>query len=152
MAVSSPGRNAQETLLTATWPPKRMVRSRVSRERVMDSVVPAKAGTHKPSPCEENRPRNDRNASTATTRCMGPRLRGDDASCVAHSSPLVLDRDVHVLDLELADRLEHRPGQRRVDLDLEVIHALQRLMVLLAEHHLALRRVEFHAFHRGDQL
>src|SRR3978361_1250524 len=35
MAVSSPGRNAQETLFTATWPPKRMVRSRVSRERVI---------------------------------------------------------------------------------------------------------------------
>src|SRR5712671_5825175 len=31
MAVSSPGRNVQLTLLTATCPPKRMVRSRVSR-------------------------------------------------------------------------------------------------------------------------
>src|SRR3954451_20923912 len=35
MAVSSPGRNAHDTALTATCPPKRMVSSRVSRERVM---------------------------------------------------------------------------------------------------------------------
>src|SRR6266550_9575009 len=35
MAVSSPGRNVQLTLLTATCPPKRMVRSRVSRVEVI---------------------------------------------------------------------------------------------------------------------
>ena len=54
----------------------------------------------------------------------------------------------------LSSRTELRdaPRDRRVSLDLEVIHALERLMVLLAEHHLALRRVELHAFHRGDQL
>src|SRR5919199_714553 len=47
-------------------------------------------------------------------------------------SPLVLDRNVHVLDLQLAHRLEHGPGDVRIDLDLEVVHALQRLMVFLA--------------------
>src|SRR6266702_8105016 len=35
MAVSSPGRKVQLTRLTATWPPKRMVRSRVSRVEVI---------------------------------------------------------------------------------------------------------------------
>ena len=44
------------------------------------------------------------------------------------------------------------PGDRRIVLDPEVVHALQRLVVLLAEGHLALGRVEAHAFHRGDQL
>src|SRR4051812_39597709 len=39
IAVSSPGRNAQLTPLTATWPPKRMVSARVSRERVMERLV-----------------------------------------------------------------------------------------------------------------
>src|SRR6266850_2943358 len=35
MAVNSPGRKVQLTRLTATWPPKRMVRSRVSRVKVI---------------------------------------------------------------------------------------------------------------------
>src|SRR6478609_3572645 len=65
---------------------------------------------------------------------------------------LVADRDIHVLDLELAHRLEHCPGHVRIDLDLEVVHALQRLVVLLAEGHLALGRIELHTLHRGDQL
>src|SRR3954454_6652209 len=39
IAVSSPGRKLQVTLLTATWPPKRMVRSRVSRVSVMGLAV-----------------------------------------------------------------------------------------------------------------
>src|SRR5205807_3306230 len=64
--------------------------------------------------------------------------------------PLVPDRNVHFLDLDLADGLVDRPCQVRIDLDFEVIHALQRLMVFLAEHHLALGRVELHALHRAD--
>src|SRR5258705_12411316 len=35
MAVNSPGRKVQLTRLTATWPPKRMVRSRVSSVKVI---------------------------------------------------------------------------------------------------------------------
>jgi hypothetical protein len=34
----------------------------------------------------------------------------------------------------------------------EVVHALHRLVVFLAEGHLALGRVEAHAFHGGDEL
>src|SRR6266513_6492587 len=60
-------------------------------------------------------------------------------------SALVADRDRHVLDLEFTYRLEHGPADVRVYLDLEVIHALQRLMVFLAECHLALWRIELHA-------
>src|SRR6478735_2048213 len=52
---------------------------------------------------------------------------------VKNSSALVLNRNVHVLDLQLTHRLEHGPGDIRIDLDLEVIHALQRLMVLFPE-------------------
>src|SRR5207244_6352796 len=55
-------------------------------------------------------------------------------------STLVADRNVHFVDLDLAHRLVHRPGEIRIDLDLEVIHRLQGLVVFLAEHHLALRR------------
>src|SRR3569623_1749655 len=42
------------------------------------------------------------------------------------SSALVLDRNVHVLDLQLAHRLEHGPGDVRIDLDLEVKKTKQR--------------------------
>ncbi len=43
-------------------------------------------------------------------------------------------------------------GEVRIDLDAEVIHALERLMVFLAEYHLAFRRIELHAFHHRNQL
>src|SRR5690606_1307568 len=49
-------------------------------------------------------------------------------------------------------QLGNAPGDVRVDLDLEVVHALHGLMVFLAEGHLALGRVEAHAFHGGNQL
>ena len=65
---------------------------------------------------------------------------------------LVADRDIHVLDLDFLDELRDRPGDVGIDLDLEMIHRLQRLMVLLAEDHLALGRVELHALHRRDEL
>src|ERR1700747_104783 len=67
-------------------------------------------------------------------------------------STLVADRNVHVLNPEFAHRLKYGPGKVRINLDLEVIHALQRLMVFLAEDHLALGRVERHPLHRGNQL
>src|SRR4051812_37466898 len=66
-------------------------------------------------------------------------------------SALVADRDVHFFRLDLVHQLGHAPGKRRVGLDLEVVHALHRLMVFLAERHLPLGRFETHAFHRGDQ-
>ena len=54
--------------------------------------------------------------------------------------------------LSSRDQLGDRPGDVGIDLDLEGVHRLQRLMVLLAEDHLALGRVELHALHRRDQL
>src|SRR3954454_20586432 len=89
-------------------------------------------------------------------RCCSPRPACGERSREALSrqagggrrSALVADRDRHVLNLEFAYRLEHSPADIRVDLDFEVIHALQRLMVFLAEHHLPLWRIELHAFHR----
>src|ERR1700712_5711717 len=101
MAVSSPGRNAQVTPFTATWPPKRMVRSRVSRERVIkDLVSRTRCGILHAAP--QSRDRYER-------RCLiRPRLRSaplpKDCAlrCVRDTlniSPLVADRDVHVLDL-----------------------------------------------------
>src|SRR6516165_3838530 len=124
MAVSSPGRKLQLTLLTATWPPKQMVRSRVSSVRAI---------------CE---------TLGFAREILSPPSGGESKEI----SALVADRNVHVLDLELADRIEDGPGDVRIDPDLEVIHALQRLVVLLAEHHLALGCVELHALHGRDQL
>src|SRR6185295_4227326 len=40
IAVSSPGANTQLTASTATWPPKRMVRLRVSSEVMTASAMP----------------------------------------------------------------------------------------------------------------
>src|SRR3954470_19610187 len=77
-----------------------------------------------------------------TSLSLCPRQTGERE---VEGSSLVADRDRHVLDLELTDRLQHRPTDVRIDLDLEVIHALQRLMIFLAEHHLALWRVELHS-------
>src|SRR3954447_3703302 len=67
-------------------------------------------------------------------------------------SSLVTDRDRHVLDLELTDRLQHPPTDVRIDLDLEVIHALQRLMIFLAEHHLPFGLVAPPSFPRLNTL
>src|SRR4051812_5895751 len=103
MAVSVPRSKAHETWSTATCPPNRIVRSRVSSAGAAAAIAP-------PTP-------------------------------VGRGSALVEDRDLHVLDLELADELGHGPGERRVDLDAEMVHRLQRLVVLLAEHHFALRRL-----------
>src|SRR4051812_6862203 len=120
IAVSSPGRNAQDTPLTATWPPKRIVNSRVSRERGMGGTsFPATRCSTKccfaepgPSrkPAPGTAPALQRTASRSATRC---------AASGARVLPLVPDRHGHVLDLELAHRLEHRPGDIRIDLDLE---------------------------------
>src|SRR5436309_13226139 len=104
MAVSSPGRNAQDTRLTATWPPKRIVRSRVSSERVMDahtnSVMPGLVpGIHVFFLHEAKA------WMAGTSPAMTKKLK----------LPLVPDRDVHVLDLQFANRFEHRPGKVRID-------------------------------------
>src|SRR5205085_9273148 len=105
---------------TATCPPKRMVRSRVSRVWLINYLA-----VHAMRCCP-------RPGCGARCREALPRQGGK------RGSALVADRDRHVLDLEFTYRLEHGPADVRVDLDLEVIHALQRLMVFLAEHHLAL--------------
>src|SRR5664279_4477419 len=67
-------------------------------------------------------------------------------------SALVLDRDVHLFRLDLVDQLGDAPLERRIVLDPEVIHRLHRLVVFLAEGHLALGRLEAHAFHGLDEL
>src|ERR1017187_4093273 len=127
IAVRVPAANPHGTLSTATWLPNRMVRSRVSREKFIGS---------------RRRFRRSGRAPAART----------GARPVPGILALVPDRNVHVLDLDLADELGDRPGHVRVDLDLEVIHGLKGLVVFLAEDHLPLRRLEGHAFHRGDQL
>src|SRR6185436_5862549 len=75
-----------------------------------------------------------------------------EAGAGGRALPLIPDRNVHLLRSYFTDQLRHAPGERRVDLDLEVIHRLHRLVVFLAEGHLALRRLEAHALHRADQL
>src|SRR5437899_10437471 len=66
-------------------------------------------------------------------------------------STLVADRHAHLFRFDLAHELGHAPGEGRVHLDLEVVHRLHRLVVFLAEGHLALGRVEAHALHRADE-
>src|SRR5882724_11462210 len=175
MAVSSPGRKVQLTRLTATWPPKRMVRSRVSRVKVIRasskvclwSIAGVAADSDvmrgldpriHPLPKNLLFGRRDglpghlvrRRASRFCPAMTVQTSKAQNDSWIW--STLVADRNIHVFDLELAHRLQYGPGQARIDLDLEVIHALERLMVLLPEHHLALGRIELHAFHGADQL
>src|SRR4030081_84775 len=151
MAVSSPGRKLQLTRLTATWPPKRMVRSRVS-SKVIRAFTPCRTSTAAHSDVMRGLDPRIHPASKMLLFRSGMDCRGkpgndgsnieDARTTPASQFPLVADRDVHVLDLEFAHRLQHGPGHIRIDLDLEVIHALQRLMVFLAEHHLALGAIE----------
>src|SRR5882757_10409958 len=85
-------------------------------------------------------PSTGRNPSPGLLRNpTSPDGRGERTASFAALS-LIADRNIHVFDLEFTDRFLHRPGDVRIDLDLEVIHALQRLMVLFAEHHRAFRR------------
>src|SRR3954454_21092502 len=116
-------------------PPKRMVRSRVSRVWLINYLA-----VHAMLCCSPRPACGVRSREALSHQAGGGRR-----------SALVADRDRHILDLEFAYRLEHGPADVRVDLDLEVIPALQRLMVFLAEHHFALWRIELHAFHRADQ-
>src|SRR5882672_9370329 len=90
---------------------------------------------------------------TASTAAWPPkRMPRPRLSSMRPRLALVADRDRHVLDLELAHQLGDRPGDGRIHLDLEVVHALQRLMVFLAEQHATLGGLELHALHRRDQL
>src|SRR5688572_22936610 len=118
MAVSVPGRNAQETRSTATWPPKRIVSSFVSRTGCSASGAGA-------------------------ARAIAAR-RGRRRSPLAARRPLALvaDRDVDVLGRNLAHEIEHVEIVLPVLLDPEVIHRLHRLMVFLAEGHRALGRLD----------
>src|SRR5687768_7777884 len=65
---------------------------------------------------------------------------------------LVANRNRQLRGRDLLHQLEQVPLALLLFLDAEVVHRLQRLVVLLAEAHRALGRVEEHAFHRGDQL
>src|SRR5216684_9066234 len=154
MAVSSPGRKMQLTRLTATWPPKRMVRSRVSSVWVIrassESLSSGLTGVAVHS--DVMRGLDPRIHPLPELHLFGRGWIAGSSPAMTDPSPLVLDRDVHVLDLQFAHRLQHGPFNLRIDLDLEVVHALQRLMVLLPEDHLALRRIELQAFHGADQL
>src|SRR6266540_7065211 len=84
-------------------------------------------------------------------------------SCTASETPpawtrgmarllLVLDGRRRLLGRELADQRRDQPRHVRLGHELEDVHALERLVVLLAEDHLALGRLELHALHGGDQL
>src|ERR1700712_1622959 len=163
MAVSSPGRKVQLTRLTATWPPKRMVRSRVSRVRVIrassdgwsSSIAGVTGPSHRHARLDprihrfSKRLYSEARWSAGSSPAMTVQMTEARGQAL---SPLVADRNVHVLDLDLAHRLVDGPCQVRIDLDPEVIHALQRLVIFLAEDHLAFRGVELHAFHRADKL
>src|SRR6266540_5908156 len=84
-------------------------------------------------------------------------------SCTASETPpawtrgmarllLVLDGRRRLLGRELADERRDQPGHVRLGHELEDVHALQRLVVFLAEDHLALGRLELHALHGRDEL
>src|SRR5262245_28207736 len=136
MAVSVPAWKLALTRSTATWPPKRMERSRVSNTGV--AIV---ASRH----C-----RREAEAVAATPpRGSGLRPASPDAAQPspalafrAHGKRHLLGRDgVHQLqDVVVLGVL----------LDAEVIHVLQGLMVLLAEGHGSLGRGEGEALHGGD--
>src|SRR5581483_856565 len=137
MAVSVPARKAALTLSTATCPPKRIVRPRVSKT---GSDMP-------PSVCHPGACRRDPSSRESGARGWldtGDKPRYD-------SSLLHADRQRHVLG---------RDGRHQVQdvvvlgvlLDAEVIHVLQRLVILLAEGHGTLGRVEGEALHGRDQL
>src|SRR5437763_2754087 len=85
-------------------------------------------------------------ATCPPKRMVRPRVARTGCS----TSALVLDADgnLHLLGLDLAHELRHRPRHVRIDFDLEVIHRLHCLVVFLAEGHAAFRGLEGHAFHR----
>jgi hypothetical protein len=133
MAVSVPGRNSAVTLLTATWPPKRMVRPSVARTGC--SAVHAGG----PFAC----------GGTAEGRIRPPHRR---AAATDFSQRLLRIGTGSSDAGNLAHQFEQVPLAGLGLLDAEVVHRLHRLVILLAEGHLALRRVEVHAFHGGDEL
>src|SRR5437660_4357100 len=67
-------------------------------------------------------------------------------------SPFVADRYWQFRYCDLSDQVEKVPLVLAIGLDLEHVHRLQCLMIVLSENYPALRRVEFHPFHGGDQL
>src|SRR3990170_3748849 len=84
-------------------------------------------------------------------------------SCTASETPsagtrgmarllLVLDGRRRLLRRELANQRGDEPRHIGLGDELEDVHALERLVILLAEDHLALGRLELHALHRGDEL
>ena len=107
---------------TATWPPKRIVRSRVSRTGWLRhrrcAAMPGCGCARVPAAAQRLLRIGTGISSAGISRTSSSR---------SHSSFCVL-------------------------LDPEVVHVLHRLMVFLAEGHLALGRVEAHAFHGRDQL
>src|SRR5690242_11870697 len=96
--------------------------------------------------------------STATwppNRTVSPRVSsagGWGSACGTTGSALVADRDRHPVGRDRLDQREQIVRVLAVGLDLEVVHHLERLVVLLAESHRALRRVEGQPLHGGDEL
>src|SRR5438445_449740 len=70
----------------------------------------------------------------------------------ADMSALDGDRHRHLRSRDLAHQFEQVPLAGGRLLHLELVLGLHRLVVFLAESHLALGGVEVHAFHRRDQL
>ncbi len=62
------------------------------------------------------------------------------------------NRNVHLIGFDFADKLRNGPVDIVIDLDLEMIHGLQGLVVLGPEGHLTLGRIPGHAFHGLDQV
>src|SRR5262249_33582891 len=125
MAVSVPAWNAALTESTATCPPKRMVRSRVSSTE-------AGVRSHK-----------------APSRAVEPDDCGRQRA--EHISRLVADRQRHVLGRDGCYQLQH-VVVLAVLLDAPVVHFLQRLMVFLAHGHGALGGVEGQPLQGGNEL
>src|ERR1035441_10220160 len=82
MAVSVPGAKPEDTALTATWPPKRMVSSRVSRAKFIAS--------------------RDRSGVSFRRRRSAPAARplGPTRGRRLPSSAFVANRDVHLFDCD----------------------------------------------------
>src|SRR5437868_14448043 len=136
MAVSVPAWKAALTPSTATWPPKRIVRERVSSTGW--DMPPLDTG------CRLGQAKRRPN----TRRVCDLRW------VIANARPNLLlhtDRERHVLGGDGRHQIQD-VVVLGVLLDAEVIHVLQRLMVLLAEGHGTLGRVEGEVLHGRDQL
>src|SRR5262245_28409206 len=143
MAVSVPGRNAALTPSTARWPPKRMLRSRVSNTAML-------IGEEPPLPGSGQRRSLEGPHLAGMLPARHPRGRKLRAAW-RWPSALRAHRQRHFVGRDGANELQD-VVVLGVFLDAEVIHVLERLVILLAEGHRSFGRVEREALHGGNQL